>query len=112
MLCSLSTFPVARSIMDEQNGNFDLAKISDMSNFFAPFQKPKDKSRVHDRCHAHCTEEQHKNGNLTSGNCGCSSKKGPNNAISGPGGLGSFLEIWDTVPEFYFDIHYIKRLEL
>ncbi|KAL9285014.1 hypothetical protein ACSQ67_024628 [Phaseolus vulgaris] len=112
MLCSLSTFPVAGSIMDKQNGTFDLAKNSDMSNFSAPFQKPKDKSRVHDGPHAHCTEEQHKNGNLTSGNCDWSSKKGPINAVSGPGGLDAFLEIWDTLPEFYFDIHHIKRLEL
>jgi len=112
VLCSLSTFPVAGPTMDEKNGNFDLAKNPDMSHFSAPFQKPKDISCVKDGCHAHCTEEQHKNGNLASGNSGCSSKKGPINAVSCPGGLDSFLDIWDTVPEFYFDIHYIKRLEL
>lgn len=112
MPCSLPTFPVAVLTMDEHNGTFDLDKNPDMSNFSVRFQKPKDNSHVHDGCHAYCTEEQHKNGNLTSGNSGCSSKKGPISAVSGPGGLDSFLEIWDTVPEFYFDIHYIKRLEL
>nr|KYP53975.1 hypothetical protein KK1_000141 [Cajanus cajan] len=51
-------------------------------------QKPNDKSGAHD------------------------GQKGPINAVSSPGGLDSFLDLWDTMPEFYFDIHYMKRLEL
>ncbi|KAK9142494.1 hypothetical protein Syun_011894 [Stephania yunnanensis] len=38
--------------------------------------------------------------------------KGPVNANSLSGGVDSFLDLWDTVEEFYFDIHFSKRLEL
>ncbi|CAJ1972305.1 unnamed protein product [Sphenostylis stenocarpa] len=111
MLCSLSTVPVVGSTIEEHNGSFDHAKNPDMSNLSAQLQKPNGKSGVHDGCHARCTEE-HRNENLASDNAGSSSQKGPINAVNSPGGLDSFLDIWDTMPEFYFDIHYIKRLEL
>ncbi|OWM86638.1 hypothetical protein CDL15_Pgr015673 [Punica granatum] len=35
--------------------------------------------------------------------------KSPISAVNYPGGLESFLDLWDTVEEFYFDIHYSKR---
>ncbi|TKY58268.1 Helicase and polymerase-containing protein TEBICHI [Spatholobus suberectus] len=112
MICSLSTVPVAGPTMEELNGTFDHTKNPDVTTISVQLHKPNDKSGVHDGCQAHCTEEQHKNGNLASGNAGSSSQKGPINAVSSPGGLDAFLDLWDTMPEFYFDIHYIKRLEL
>ncbi|KAF9615750.1 hypothetical protein IFM89_026207 [Coptis chinensis] len=39
-------------------------------------------------------------------------EQGPRNASSTPGGFDSFLDLWDTVQEFYFDIHFTKRSEL
>ncbi|KAH1213191.1 Helicase and polymerase-containing protein TEBICHI [Glycine max] len=112
MICSLSSVPVAGPKMDELNRTSDHTKNADMTILSVQLQKPNDKSGVHDGCDAHCTEEAHKNGNLASGNAGSSSQKGPINAVSSPGGLDSFLDLWDSMPEFYFDIHYIKRLEL
>lgn len=112
MICSLSNIPVAGPTMDELNGTSDHTKNPDVTTLSIQLQKPNDNSGVHDRCPAHCTVEQHKNGNLASGNAGSSTQKGPVNAVSSPGGLDSFLDLWDTVPEFYFDIHYINRLEL
>lgn len=37
------------------------------------------------------------------------SDKGPVSAVSTSGGLDSFLDLWDTAQEFYFDIHFSKR---
>lgn len=112
MICSLSTIPVAGPTMDEFNGTSDHTKNPGMTTLSVKLPKPNDKSGVHDRCHSHYTKEQHKNGNLASGNAGSSTQKGPMNAVSSSGGLDSFLDLWDTMPEFYFDIHYVKRLEL
>lgn len=39
-------------------------------------------------------------------------EKGPIHAIYTPGGIDSFLNIWETTSEFHFDIHYNKRSEL
>ncbi|XP_020228897.1 helicase and polymerase-containing protein TEBICHI [Cajanus cajan] len=111
MICRVSTVPVAGPTMDELNGTLDHAKNPDVTALSVQLQKPNDKSGAHDGCRAHCTVVQH-NGNLPSGNAGSSSQKGPINAVSSPGGLDSFLDLWDTMPEFYFDIHYMKRLEL
>ncbi|KAL2318229.1 hypothetical protein Fmac_032105 [Flemingia macrophylla] len=113
MICSLSTVPVAGPTMDELNVTFDHTKNPDASSTLCvELQKPNDKSEVHDGRHAYCTEEQDKNGNMASGNAGSFSQKGPINAVSSLGGLDSFLDLWDTMPEFYFDIYYVKRLEL
>lgn len=38
--------------------------------------------------------------------------KGPMNALTIPGGFDSFLDLWETASEFYFDVHYNKRLEV
>ncbi|KAL4193941.1 hypothetical protein AMTRI_Chr05g66280 [Amborella trichopoda] len=38
----------------------------------------------------------------------CNSEKGPINAGSIPGGFDYFLSLWDTVTEFYFDVHFKK----
>lgn len=38
--------------------------------------------------------------------------KGPTRAVNSSGGLDSFLDLWDAVKEFYFDLHYSKRKEM
>ncbi|RZC75410.1 hypothetical protein C5167_050892 [Papaver somniferum] len=40
------------------------------------------------------------------------SERGPVNASKLPGGIDSFLDLWDTITEFYFDVHFTKRSEL
>lgn len=89
---------------------FNSTNNPDMTTPSVQIQKQNDKSGIPDGCHAYGTEEQR--GNLASGNVDISRQKGPINAVSSPGGLDSFLDLWDTMPEFHFDIHYIKRLEL
>ncbi|XP_050213511.1 helicase and polymerase-containing protein TEBICHI isoform X2 [Mercurialis annua] len=39
-------------------------------------------------------------------------EKGPINAISISGGFDSFLALWDSAQEFYFDLHYSKKSEV
>lgn len=41
-----------------------------------------------------------------------SSVKGPIHAVSTSGGFESFLDLWDSTQEFYFDVHYTKRSEV
>lgn len=112
MPCSLSTIPVAGPTTNELNATFDPTRNPDVTTLSVQLQKQNDKSSIRDGCHGHGTVEQHQSGNLASGNVDNSSQKGPINAVSNHGGLDSFLDLWDTVQEFYFDIHYIKRLEL
>lgn len=108
-----STVPVAGPMRKELNATFDRTKSSDVTTVSVQLQKINDKTIIHDDgCHAPGIEEQHQSGNLASCNGGSSSERGPINAVSRSGGLDSFLDLWDTIPEFYFDIHYIKRLEL
>lgn len=35
--------------------------------------------------------------------------KGPTRPVNIPGGFDTFLDLWDAVKEFYFDLHYTKR---
>lgn len=109
---SLSTVPVVVPTINELSMTSGPAKIPDVTTLSVHLQKQNDKSIMHNGCHAQGTGEQDHRGNLASGNMINSSRKGPINAVSSPGGLDSFLDLWDTVAEFYFDIHYIKRLEL
>ncbi|WJX16443.1 DNA-directed DNA polymerase [Trifolium repens] len=109
---SLSTVPVVVPTTNELSMTFGSTKIPDVTALSVQLEKENFKSSIHNGCHAHGTGEQDHKGNLASGNMDSSSRKGPINAVSSPGGLDSFLDLWDTVPEFYFDIHYIKRLEL
>lgn len=39
------------------------------------------------------------------------SEKGPINAAKTPGGFESFLDVWDSREDFFFDIHFNKRSE-
>ncbi|XP_057468034.1 helicase and polymerase-containing protein TEBICHI [Actinidia eriantha] len=40
------------------------------------------------------------------------SEKGPVNAVNTSGGFDSFLDLWDSTQEFFFDIHFNKRSEV
>lgn len=112
MPCIFSTVPVVVPTTNELSTTFGPVKIPDVTTLSLQSQKQNDKSSIHGGCHAHGSGEQDHKGNVASGNMDSSSGKGPINAVSTPGGLDSFLDLWDTIPEFYFDIHYIKRLEL
>ncbi|GJZ08398.1 helicase and polymerase-containing protein TEBICHI isoform X1 [Tanacetum coccineum] len=52
-------------------------------------------------------KEEEKEG-LRVGNKERNSEKGPMSAVNTPGGFDTFLNTWDTVNEFFFDIHYNK----
>ncbi|GLU01406.1 hypothetical protein SLE2022_187150 [Rubroshorea leprosula] len=52
------------------------------------------------------------NQDLCLGSKGSFGENGPINATSVPGGFDSFLELWESVQEFCFDIHYNKRSEV
>ncbi|MQL93723.1 hypothetical protein Taro_026365, partial [Colocasia esculenta] len=52
---------------------------------------------------------QFNRGGHTSGSI---SEKGPINVNAIPGGFDSFLDQWDAVTEFYFDVHFAKGSEL
>ncbi|GMH06994.1 hypothetical protein Nepgr_008834 [Nepenthes gracilis] len=41
-----------------------------------------------------------------------SAENGPITVASVPGGFDSFLDLWESVAEFYFDIHFNKRSEV
>lgn len=56
--------------------------------------------------------KSHSRENLSSGHKISTCEKGPIHAINTPGGFDSFLDLWDTVTEFCFDIYYNKRSEV
>ncbi|XP_058074387.1 helicase and polymerase-containing protein TEBICHI isoform X4 [Magnolia sinica] len=72
----------------------------------------------------HCNSNRTPNGHLDNeehegnrekdlSNCmnGSITEKGPVNANNVPGGFDSFLDLWETISEFYFDVHFTKRSE-
>ncbi|KAL8244776.1 hypothetical protein R6Q59_011034 [Mikania micrantha] len=56
-------------------------------------------------------EKEHEKENICVGNKERNSEKGPTSAVSMPGGFDSFLDMWDTTQDFFFDIHFNKRSE-
>ncbi|XP_020550378.1 helicase and polymerase-containing protein TEBICHI [Sesamum indicum] len=60
----------------------------------------------------HVGQQQPKRKNICTGSIQNSFEKGPVNAMSIPGGLESFLDLWDATKEFFFDIHFTKKSEL
>ncbi|XP_059641680.1 helicase and polymerase-containing protein TEBICHI isoform X1 [Cornus florida] len=50
--------------------------------------------------------------NACLGNSENTCDKGPLNAVHALGGFDSFLDLWDTTQEFYFDIHFHKKSEV
>ena len=57
----------------------------------------------------HGQQEQQRGENMCLNIKGKAHEKGPINATNTPGGFDSFLDLWDSVREFYFDIHFNKR---
>ncbi|KAB2049862.1 hypothetical protein ES319_A13G206700v1 [Gossypium barbadense] len=51
------------------------------------------------------------NEDVSVGNADSACAKGPLNAVNAPGGFDSFLELWETAPEFCFDVHFNRRSE-
>ncbi|XVF48493.1 hypothetical protein PTKIN_Ptkin03bG0194900 [Pterospermum kingtungense] len=51
------------------------------------------------------------NEELCVGNTDSACGKGPLHAVNTPGGFDSFLELWETATEFYFDIHFNRLSE-
>ncbi|KAI3468240.1 hypothetical protein Pfo_024903 [Paulownia fortunei] len=60
----------------------------------------------------HVGQQQPENENICMGSRENTLEKGPLNAVSIPGGLDSFLDLWDAITEFFFDIHFTKKSEL
>ncbi|KAG8375552.1 hypothetical protein BUALT_Bualt10G0111900 [Buddleja alternifolia] len=60
----------------------------------------------------HVGQPQPESDNICIGNRVDALEKGPVSAASIPGGLDSFLDLWDASTEFFFDIHFNKRTEL
>ncbi|KAK4388861.1 Helicase and polymerase-containing protein TEBICHI [Sesamum angolense] len=60
----------------------------------------------------HVGQQQPKRKNICAGSIQISFEKGPVNVMSIPGGLESFLDLWDATKEFFFDIHFTKKSEL
>lgn len=56
--------------------------------------------------------KQQRGGNICLKNNGKAYEEGPINANNTPGGFDSFLDLWDGVKEFYFDIHFNKRSDV
>ncbi|KAL3819028.1 hypothetical protein ACJIZ3_004933 [Penstemon smallii] len=57
-------------------------------------------------------QQQPERDNICMGIRGNNLEKGPMNAVSVPGGLDSFLDLWEATSEFFFDIHFTKKSEL
>ncbi|KAK4419988.1 Helicase and polymerase-containing protein TEBICHI [Sesamum alatum] len=60
----------------------------------------------------HVGQQQPERKNICTASIQNSFEKGPVNAVSIPGGLESFLDLWDATKEFFFDIHFTKKSEL
>ncbi|KAL0330755.1 UNVERIFIED_CONTAM: Helicase and polymerase-containing protein TEBICHI [Sesamum angustifolium] len=60
----------------------------------------------------HVGQQQPKRKNICVGSIQIAFEKGPVNVMSIPGGLESFLDLWDATKEFFFDIHFTKKSEL
>lgn len=60
----------------------------------------------------HGQQEQQRGEYICLDNSGKAHEKGPVNATNTPGGFDSFLDLWDSVQEFYFDVHFNKRCEV
>lgn len=57
------------------------------------------------------SEKEHEKENICVGNKDRNSEKGPTSAVNVPGGFDSFLDMWETTQDFFFDIHFNKRSE-
>ncbi|KAL6985395.1 DNA-directed DNA polymerase [Sarracenia purpurea var. burkii] len=60
----------------------------------------------------HGEQEQNGGENTRFENKENATEKGPVSAVNIPGGIDSFLDLWDSTREFSFDIHFNKRSEV
>ncbi|KAI9097672.1 hypothetical protein K1719_025443 [Acacia pycnantha] len=117
MPCSTSTEKSLAPVEDSLtmrgglNGTFKSTEDTAIATT-SKLEKPNDHSGLHVRCLSHGIEQQNFTENMAIGKMDNSCQRGPINAACSPGGFDSFLDLWDSTPEFYFDIHYNKRLEL
>lgn len=72
----------------------------------------RDENRLHIEYLDHVRPDQYERENRILGNKDNASEKGPVNAVNTLGGFESFLDLWDTSREFFFDIHFNKRSEV
>lgn len=66
-------------------------------------------NRTFDEYHERVEQERHDRENAGFVSKENASDKGPVSAVNTSGGFDSFLDLWDTAQEFYFDIHFSKR---
>nr|XP_043612753.1 helicase and polymerase-containing protein TEBICHI [Erigeron canadensis] len=90
----------------EENSDDTTLSNSNTKNMAAEVDGAKEKN--FDK-NIHQTEE--KNENICVGKKEQTSEKGPMSAIHIPGGFDSFLDMWDSTHEFFFDIYFNKRSE-
>ncbi|XP_051137227.1 helicase and polymerase-containing protein TEBICHI [Andrographis paniculata] len=65
-----------------------------------------------DECRDLVRQKQPTSENICMGRKESALEMGPANAASIPGGVDSFLNLWDSSTEFFFDIHYTKKSEM
>lgn len=94
--------------LDEKNRN-----VNHIGNAVASSSGPLimtgNENRTSDDYHKRVEQERHDTGNACFVSKEYASDRGPVNAANTSGGFDSFLDLWDTAQEFYFDIHFSKR---
>lgn len=117
MSCSMTiekpVTPVESSLTTRGGFNVTLKSTENtVTATSSKLQNTNDRTGLHDRFLSHGTKEQFCTENMVIGKMDNPCQRGPINAACSPGGFDSFLDLWDSTLEFYFDIHYNKRLEL
>ncbi|XP_062018737.1 helicase and polymerase-containing protein TEBICHI isoform X1 [Rosa rugosa] len=99
------------ALADELNATVHQTKIADLTNSIK-VDSFGDRNRISSKSLDPKKQGSCEGENLSVGVKGNACEKGPIHAIYTPGGIDSFLNIWETTSEFHFDIHYNKRSEL
>lgn len=108
-----SVIPMEGSVTigDELNDPVHQTKNADLTNSIK-IDSLGDRSRIYNESLVPKKQGSCERENFSFGYKGNACEKGPIHAIYTPGGIDSFLDIWQTILEFHFDIHYNKRSEL
>ncbi|KAK9273993.1 hypothetical protein L1049_018807 [Liquidambar formosana] len=115
MLCNyVAENPVVQvegpaTFVDEINTIVDHSKSGDMTKSTA-LGNNGNVNRISNAYSDHGEQEQHGRENVSLEKESFY-EKGPINVNNTPGGFDSFLDLWDTVQEFYFDIHFDKQFD-
>lgn len=99
------------TIGDELNDTVHQTKNADLTNSIK-IDSLGDRNRIYNESLDPKKQGSCERENFSFGYKGNACEKGPIHAIYTPGGIDSFLDIWQTTLEFHFDIHYNKRSEL